>query len=235
MMKLLRSGLLTGYLIGKAIVVGIWGLLAWGVLYLILQPGGLIANFDSSKIAGYIIFAVLIFLFAFFGGRFVFGGIYCVPYWGKVFSLKQIAGLLEGEEFERVEFTDFPRIKNIWESQRWYRIDNFLFPKALCSDFFYNRGKGRSGPHTNVIFINGEAATFVKAAFYTDSDEEAYAFGDAVIRMMNPHHKHNTFSDAYEKKSKKVFDQMWEGRPLKELADTDLNAFRREWENRMHG
>lgn len=226
MLRLIWAEFIKGYLFIKAFLLALWVLFV-DVFYRIIKE---IARGDDidykSEIVYWVIYILIFLLLSTKGRKYVFGGLRCVPYWGQFFSMKELAQLLEGEEFERVEVPDNPMARNIWESENWVRISHLYFYKPLSVSFFHIPGGGRTNPQKNgYVPLDGHLTYVDGIAFWANCHtNEPEVISDTISRLFcDKEHHVSVF------RAQKAFEHIWGDKPYEELKKTDLKLLKEQW------
>lgn len=144
-----------------------------------------------------------------------------VPYWGRIFGLKQTIRLLSADKLKPYRFKDgtFCHKLMITESGRWFFVNGRFYPTNLILRF---------EPTTNkLIMINGD---HIKEQYWLDDEEIRKALGEILYAK-------KAFYDNERSNSKiadcqKAFKNVWK-KDLKDLSKADWDDLRYRWEQEL--
>ena len=230
MFRLIKSELVKGYYFIKLLLIVLWVLMVRFFVQLIFTPGKLAESLADGKM-GFIVFAAIILVaLSTLGGKYVFSGFRCVPYWGKKFSAFELARLMQGEVFETIDIPGAPKVKCIKNSENWLMVDNHYFYKPLSGQLAIIGGRSRAYHTTRGYYtaIDGGEVTEINMSF-TDSIKPGAteSISDTVCMLLG-----DTGKDPYKNTSgisQRAFKKVWGDRPYKELLKTDMKQLKQQW------
>lgn len=194
--RLLHSGPVSGkqlmrtiewihfYPLKKLIIFGLWG---FGIVIIlrgiwITATGKL--ELDGDLLLFLLITLTLVIVFFKKMKYYVCTPYHSVPTLNQILSKSQIEQLMDGEQFERVQFQDIDmkRYLDIYRSQNWMVVNGKLLSKKLALQVSVDRRNRES--RLEVLYLNGMTA---KAKVGLDLCPPAYKAFGAVIEELKGH------------------------------------------------
>ncbi len=154
-----------------------------------------------------------------FEGKFT--DIHTVPYWGKIFGLKNVIKLLSGEKFKPYVMADGRKCKSLLVSSsgRWFTVAGRYYPIHLVRS--YNR-------ETNeVMMIDG---TILPNQHWMDKPETEQALYE--LFRANRIFEANDYDYEIIRNSRSAFERLWYGE-IEDLAKANWENFRFAWEKEL--
>jgi len=144
-----------------------------------------------------------------------------VPYWGRIFGLRQTIKLLSADKLKPYKLKDgtFCHKLMITESGRWFFVNGRFYPTNLILRF---------EPTTNkLVMINGD---HIKEQYWLDDEEVRKALNEILYAkkaFYDHEHRNSAIADC-----QKAFKNVWK-KDLTDLSKADWDDLRYRWEQEL--
>jgi hypothetical protein len=158
----------------------------------------------------------------------------CVPHLSTLFSVKELADMLDGEEFERAYIdTDTNGITGKLEvSENWVRINGYLYSKHLTGCMMGSPTKPMSVLPDVVIdayFIDGTHSHVVPSGSLWIKEAEKDALQGLGIRSIDSFNIHAKSDKDVIRHFINTYSKVSEGRELKDFSASEFKSLREKW------
>ena len=230
MKNLIMSEVIAGIMLKKVALIAVW-------IYLIIAT--VIGFVDPAKRNSYgagnrqMIFVLALVVMTIIAARYCLK-VRCVPYLGDIYSARELADMLEGENFERASIDTDPKniVGRLEVSENWVRINGYLYSKHLTGCIMGSPAKPMSIRPDAVIdayFIDGGHSHTVPSGSIWLQEAEKDALQGLGIRAINSYNIQAKTDNDVIAHFIDTYNKVSGGRKLKDIPASEFKALRERW------